>query len=189
MSAEGNMTRNEEEQIQLRNILKGRWSTQLTTPVVSFEKNKINIEPEILKIVRRFNGGLVYEIKGQKFLLGEYVIGGVPFLVVFSIGKEKERGPLEGFPDHVREKTLKASAQIVQNIKIPRNMREVQVDMTEHMSNQLDLREEFKDWKLIKSIMKVGIADNVSTTSCTICDNPPCDCFGTSLIKGESILL
>jgi len=193
MSAEGNISgSNEGQNVQPRNLLQGRWSVQLTTPKVSSDNDKITIEPEILKVTRRFNGGMVYEVKGQKFILGEYIIGGVPFLVVFRIEQEKKRGSLDeiaGFPDGVRLNTLKASAQIVQNIKIPSNMSEVQVDMTEHMSKQIDLPEDYKDWKLIKAIMRVGIADKISTTSCTICDNPPCDCFGTSLIRGESILL
>lgn len=185
MSGDGNKKVQDEYMQEPRN-LQGRWSIQLTKPIVISRDNRITIEPDILKIIRRFNGCMIYEVKNKKYILCEYIIGGFPFLIVFHINSRKKRETVYesiGLPDNIKQNIMAASAEFIQNIKIPENTPPFQADITELISKHINQ----EDLEVTNAFIKVGTQGDVSTTSCTVCDN--CDCFGPSTIKGVSILL
>jgi hypothetical protein len=180
LSVESNISENVEAKNKQSSpsIFQILWSVNLNPPEFSRDNETIKIEPKILNVIRKFRGGMIYEVRGQKFILGEYTVGGFPFLAVFSITQKERRGiedEIFGFPDSVKRQTMIVSAQIVQNIQLSDNLSNAEVDITEHISERLYLPE---GWKLTKVVMKVG--PNISG-SCDICDGTCTHCNGSPM--------
>lgn len=168
-----------------KNMYRTRWSLPLGTVNISSTDNTLNVKPEILRVIKKFSGGMVYAVKGQKFVLNEYVIDGYPFLAVFRVEENKLRTLPEeeifGIPSAIKGQIEVASQNLIQNIKVPDNLHNTEIEVTEPMAKAMNLKD---DWSLVKVVFKIPMkgwnmcdcdVDGPCGYCCDTCDDKPCD--------------
>lgn len=173
------------------NVYRTRWSLQLSNANISPKNDTLTVNPEVLRVINKFNGGMAYMVKGQIFVLSEYIIDGYPFLVVLRLegGKFGESPEEEVFriPDEIKSQIEVASRHVVQNTKVPENLHTTEIEVTEPMAKAMNLQD---GWSLAKTILKIPIKGASTYCDCDV-DGPCGYCCDTNgrITIGELVSL
>lgn len=159
-----------------QNLYRERWTLPLTPiskPILA--ENVLELQVELLAVRQRFNSGMVYEVGGKLFLLVEHVFAQYPFLLNFSLDPSGDVNFFEpgfmGLPDKVLARVRRVCEQVATTIKLPENLHNVEVDLTGHLSEKLDLP---RGWSLAKGIMKLTVKDRLPGVTCDCDVDGPC---------------
>lgn len=170
--------------LKARNLYHRRWSSNISPTVEVGAKPNLDVHP--VRVLHRFQGGMVYESQGKTYLLCEQIFGDFPFLFVFAVPGEKkaiEANRFTGAPDNVMQVTAKACERVVKEVKLPTNIHNIEADITRVVANYAQLPAE---WSLTKAIMQVGILGGSVACDCDVdgpcgycCDT--CDCNSSEI--------
>lgn len=167
--------------ISPRNLYRQRWNIDVGgTAEFIRDKTGATFRSELLAVLARFNGGMVYEVRGRKYVLTEIVFGEHPFLFNFNLEPTAAVDFLSphfvGIPDEITRNMRAACEGVVRGLKLPEDLHNVEVDLTPHMGHAVQLP---KGWTLAKAIMKVpfgGVACDCDVNGpCGYCCDT-CDC-------------
>jgi hypothetical protein len=167
---------NPSEHLSPKNLYRERWTVSLGAPIQPIPaKNRLELRGDLVAVRHRFSGGMVYEVGGKKFLLAEQVFAGYPFLLNFSLQPRRDtdflKPKLMGLPDGVMTSVRKECERVAATVKLPENLHNVEVDVTEHLSKKLTLPQ---GWGLAKAIMKVAIRGRLPGLTCDCDVDGPC---------------
>jgi len=163
-----------------KNLYRERWTTRIDSQVSATPGKLLEVTP--LRVLHRFDGGMIYETGGKTFFLTENVFGVYPFLLVFEIsGKEimdVESTPFYGIPEGMLKNVAPACEKIAVTAKLPESLHNVEVDVTQILNQFVKLP---KGVELSKAIMKLGRGHEVAC-DCDVdgpcgycCDTCDCD--------------
>jgi hypothetical protein len=140
-----------------RNLYRQRWAVQLGQQVSATEKGVMSPASPI-NVIQRFNGGMVYTVGEEAYVLAEHTFAGRPFLFVFAMSPENPKmlkvPEFTGLPDEVMRNVRIAGEKAVKGIKLAENLHNVEVDVTRFIGTHLKLPQ---GWSIAKAIMKVDI--------------------------------
>lgn len=162
-----------------KNVYRTKWTTRLDAKVSASPGKLVEVNP--LKVLHRFDGGMVYESASRKFLLTENVFGSYPFLLVFELsGKEieVESTSFHAVPERMLKSIAPACEKIALSAKLPESLHNVEVDITPMLSQVVKLP---SGVELSKAILKLGKGHEVAC-DCDVdgpcgycCDTCDCD--------------
>jgi hypothetical protein len=156
-----------------RNLYRQRWAVQVGQEVSATEKGVLSAASPI-NVIQRFNGGMVYTVGEEAYVLAEHMFAGRPFLFVFAMSfknrKMLQSPEFTGLPHEVLRSARMASEQAVKGIKLAENLHNVEVDVTGFVAARLKLP---KGWSIAKSIMKVDIR-RIPDRACDCDVDGPC---------------
>jgi hypothetical protein len=163
------------EKLNPQNLYRNKWKIELTETELQKSVRGIRLSSKTVSVLHRFSGGMVYEVKGQKYLLAERIYGRYPFLLVLALtpGKQPFRQPIfDDIPDEISRQLRSACETVAKNIELPGNLHNVEVDVTGHLSKALKLP---AGWTLWKGNMKVSDAlSHIPGVSCDCDVDGPC---------------
>jgi hypothetical protein len=158
-----------------KNLYRQRWTLSVCSAQVKTTPACISLRPDLLKVIHRFSGGMVYEVRGNKFLLTENIFGDYPFLLNFSLTPKKglnfRTHKFVGLPDAVLSDVRNACEETSRTIKLPKNLHNVEVDITEHLKRDLKLP---RGMKLVKGLMKIDFRPGAGAVACDCDVDGPC---------------
>lgn len=171
-----------------RNLYRQRWSESLSTAATLTPARKgLAVSADILRVLGRFNGGMVYEAAGKKFVLAEHVFAAHPFLLVFGLEPRNEKDFLAphftGLPDEVLRTCRSLCEDLVGRIQLPKDLHSIEVDLTPQIAGKAKLPD---GWTMVRAVLRLpvdsrrpGVAcdcdvDGPCGYCCDVCD---CNCY------------
>src|SRR3990172_1503798 len=170
-----------------RNLYRQRWSQSLCSAAAVSTRAGLAVRGDVLRVLGRFNGGMVYEASGKKYVLSEHVFEAHPFLLVFGLEPRKEAEFLTprftGLPDEVLGQCRQACEALVGRLKLPKDLHSIEVDLTPQLAEKVELP---PGWTLSRAILRLptewrrpGVAcdcdvDGPCGYCCDVCD---CNCY------------
>jgi hypothetical protein len=161
-----------------RNLYRQRWALNLSGATVVPTKKALAVRPDVLRVLQRFNGGMVYSVAEHNFLLIEHEFGGSPFLLVFALRPRSEEAfrevDLTGPPDAVLRTSRVACETVLSKLKLP-DLYNIEVDLTKQIAPEMNLP---NGWRLAKAILKVAMrsemmcdVDGPCGYCCEVCES------------------
>ncbi len=154
-----------------------RWTANLGG--VSVSERAIEVTP--LSVLHRFDGGMVYEIGKEQFLVAERTFGADPFLLLFSVARDQvdaRSTRFYGVPDEVVAAVAPACDRLSRTVKLPGSLHTLEVDVTALLSRAVNLP---KGYQLTKALFRLGPGGGVMC-DCDVdgpcgycCDTCDCD--------------
>lgn len=147
-----------------------RWAIPENATEISYADNKLTAIPDMVKTILKFDGGMIFEAKGRKFALSNYVIDGYPFSVTLSLDDENFIGRLGketfGIPEAIKNQITVASKDIIENIKVPENAPYPEIEATEDLNEKINLQ---AGWNLVKASFKIPICQENCFCEACVC--------------------
>jgi len=161
-----------------KNVFRTKWSTNLDAKVAVTLGKPIEVRP--LRVLQRFDQGMVYETAGKNYLLTERVFGTYPFLLVFELSNKvipAESTNIPSVPENLLKAFSPACEKLALTVKLPESLHNVEVDITQSLNHVTKLPNGIE---LTKAIIKLGRGSEVAC-DCDVdgpcgycCDT--CDC-------------
>jgi 6-pyruvoyl-tetrahydropterin synthase len=161
-----------------KNVFRTKWSTNLDAKVVVDVGKQVKLTP--LKVLQKFDHGLIYESAGKNYMLSENVFGLYPFLLVFELSSSKFSVTSTYFnavPENLIKVIAPACEKLAQTVKVPETLHNVEAEITQSLRKAVKLPEGIE---LSKAIIKLGRTNEVAC-DCDVdgpcgycCDT--CDC-------------
>jgi len=167
----------ERSHVKPQNLYRERWALPLQSPPkLGAQEDSLRMRCDLLAVRQRFSTGMVYEVRGKRFLLKEEVFNGYPFLLNFLLVPTQRvdftAAEYNGLPDAVSKEIRLACEEVTRTIQLPPDLHNVEAEVTEAVSRKIKLP---AGWTLTKAIMKVTIGPNgLQSVACNCDVDGPC---------------
>ena len=156
-------------------LFRERWALPLGKAKVEVTKTGGRIPTDLVRVHHRFNGGMVYEVRGQRYVLVERVFADNPFLIVLRLRPGKSidftARTYDGVPETVMGPLRAACEPVPHRLTLPKNFHNIEADVTPLIAKAVDLP---SGWTLAKVIMKVPFRSRLHGVACDCDVDGPC---------------
>ena len=156
-------------------LFRERWALPLGQTKIEPTQAGGRIPADLVRVHHRFNGGMVYEVRGQRHLLVERTFGDYPFLIVLRLRPGKSidftARVYDGVPEAVMGPLRAACEAVPQRLTLPKNFHNIEADVTALVNKTVKLP---AGWRLAKVILKVPLRSHVRGVACDCDVDGPC---------------